>query len=273
MKQLQDKIAIITGSTKGIGKSIAKKFIEHGAKVVITSSNDANVQKAVKEFPADKILGVACNVTNYEDVERLIDKTVSHFGKLDVMVNNAGVAEPFKRIVDASLDAWYKPIDINVKGTYHGSRAALIYFLKQGKGKLINMAGAGTEQNNTPYFSAYGSSKAAIYRMTFALAEEYKNTGIEIMLLNPGLVRTEILSVHNPTPELQKRMDTFLKVQDIFAQPPTVAADMAVKMASSWSDGKTGVFLNALSKSRSRVLLFSYPFRKMFNKIDQTIYS
>lgn len=273
MGKLENKVAIITGSTKGIGKTIAKRFLEEGAKVVITSSNQQNVDNAMSEFASDKIFGLACNVVNYEEVEHLIEQTVAKFGALDIMINNAGVAEPFKRIVDADLDAWYKPIDVNIKGTYHGCRAALKYFLDQNRqGKIINLAGAGILKNNTPYFSAYGSSKAAIYRMTFALAEEYKNTGIDVMLMNPGLVRTEILSVHNPTPELQKRMDVFDKIQDIFSQSPMVAANLTVKMCSDWGNGKNGKFYDAFSSTKKRLLLFSYPFRKLFNKIDRTAY-
>ncbi|NTV45080.1 MAG: SDR family oxidoreductase [Chlorobiales bacterium] len=271
MQKLQGKVVIITGSTKGIGKAIAKRFVDEGAKVVITSSSQRNVDNAVKEFPGQNAFGMACDVTNYDDVEKLISETVKRFGHLDVIINNAGVAEPFRRIVDAPLEDWYKPIDINIKGSYHCCRAALKYFLTQGKGKVINMAGAGTT-TNTPYFSGYGSSKAALYRMTMALSEEYKGTGIEVMLLNPGLVRTEILSVDRPTLDLQKRMETFSKVMDMFAQPPSVAAGLAVKLAGSWSDGKPGVYLNALSKTRARKLLITYPFKKMLNKIDRTVY-
>jgi len=273
MGKLQGKIAIITGSTKGIGKTIAKRFLEEGAKVVITSSNQKNVDKAVDEFASDRVFGMACDVVNYDQVEQLIDATVKKFGALDIMINNAGVAEPFKRIVDADLDAWYKPIDINIKGTYHGCRAALKYFLESNRqSKIINLAGAGILKNNTPYFSAYGSSKAAIYRMTFALAEEYKNTNVDIMLMNPGLVRTEILSVHNPTPELQRRMEIFDKVQDIFSQSPMVAANMTVKMCSDWGTGRNGMFFDAFNTTKKRMMLISYPFRKLLGKIDRTMY-
>ncbi|NTW50129.1 MAG: SDR family oxidoreductase [Chlorobiales bacterium] len=271
MQKLQGKVVIITGSTKGIGKAIAKRFVDEGAKVVVTSSSQRNVDKAVKEFPEQSVFGAACDVANYDDVEKLISETVRRFGRLDVIINNAGVAEPFRRIVDAPLEDWYKPMEINIKGTYHCCRAAIKYFLTVGKGKVINMAGAGTT-TNTPYFSGYGSSKAAIYRMTMALAEEYKGTGVEVMLLNPGLVRTEILAIDRPTPDILKRMETFNKVMDMFAQPPTVAAGLAVKLSSEWSDGKPGVYLNALSKMRARKLLATYPFRKMLNKVDRTIY-
>jgi NAD(P)-dependent dehydrogenase (short-subunit alcohol dehydrogenase family) len=272
MKQLDGKVAVITGSTKGIGKAIAKRFLEEGAKVVVSSRYEANIEKTLAEMNTSDSAGKACDVSRYDDVEALIKFTIERFGALDILVNNAGVAEPFERIIHAPLDAWYAPIETNLKGTYHGCRAVLPYFLKRGKGKIINMAGAGTGRFNTPYISGYGSSKAAIYRLTMSLSEEYKGTGVEIMLLNPGMVRTEILGLHAPPPELQKRMQTFEKIIDIFGQPPSVAAGLAVKLASSWSDGKTKLFLSALSRPRSQWLLITYPFRKRFGKIDRADY-
>lgn len=272
MKKLLGKIAIVTGSTRGIGKAIAKRFLDEGAKVVISSRHSAHIDKTLAEFDSPNAAGKACDVSDYRQVEALIEFAIERFGALDILVNNAGVAEPFERIINAPLEAWYAPIETNLKGTYHGCRAVLPYFLKRGKGKIINMAGAGAGRFNTPFISGYGSSKAAIYRLTMSLSEEYAGTGVDIMLLNPGIVRTEILGLRSPSPELSKRMQAFEKVLDIFAQPPSVAATLAVKLASSWSDGKTKVFLSALSRPRSQWLLLSYPFRKFFGKIDRTAY-
>ncbi len=275
MKRLEGKVAVITGSTKGIGKAIAQKFLEEGAQVVISSRRQSNLQEALKALQSPNVRGKACNVACYSEVEELLKFALEQFGKLDVWINNAGVAEPYRKIVDAPLEAWYEPIEVNLKGTYHGCRVALTYFLKQGHGKIINMAGAGSSEkkfDNTACISAYAATKAAIKRLTFSLAEEYKDTGIEIMLLNPGMVRTEILGMRHPTPEMQKRLERFRTIQDIFAQPPSVAAELATKMASQWSDGKTGLFLSALSPSRARVLLLTYPFRKWFGKINREEY-
>lgn len=272
MKRLEGKVAVITGSTKGIGKAIAQKFLQEGARVVISSRKQANLDAALASLCSSNARGKTCDVSKYDEVEGLVEFALKEFGKLDVWINNAGVAEPYQKIVDAPLEAWYEPIEINLKGTYHGCRAALSRFLKQGRGKIINMAGAGSSEkkfDSTACVSGYAATKAAIKRLTFSLAEEYKDAGIEIMLLNPGMVRTEILGTRNPTPEMQKRLDRFLVIQDIFAQPPSVAAELATKMASDWSDGKTGLFLSALSPSRARLLLFTYPFRKWFGKINR----
>jgi hypothetical protein len=92
------------------------------------------------------------------------------------------------------------------------------------------------------------------------------------MLLHPGLVRTGMVSVDNPTPELAKQLSTFNTILDIFAQPPSVAAKLAVKLASGWSDSKTGVYLSALDGRRKKWLLLTYPFRKILHRIDRRTY-
>ncbi|HHE32677.1 MAG TPA: SDR family oxidoreductase, partial [Chlorobaculum parvum] len=165
-------------------------------------------------------------------------------------------------------------IDINLKGTYHGSRAAARYFLSSCRpGKIINMAGSGTDKgSNTPFISAYGSTKSAIARFTFAMAEEYRKTALSIMLLHPGLVRTEINHPAERTPELEKQLKTFNTILDIFAQSTELAARLDVKMAYSWSDGKTGQYLSALDGKRKKMMLLSYPFRKLTGRIDRKLY-
>jgi NAD(P)-dependent dehydrogenase (short-subunit alcohol dehydrogenase family) len=274
MKQLEGQVAVITGSTRGIGFAIARAFVREGAKVVITSSRKENVDAAVRAFPQGSVFGHACDVSSYEEMEGLVDTAVGRFGGIDCFINNAGISDPFESVGDSSPEAWGRVIDTNLKGTYYGSRAAVRYFLSSGrKGKIINMAGSGTDKgSNTPYISAYGATKAAIARFTFAMAEEYRKSGISVMLLHPGLVRTGIVSPDDPTPELRRQLDTFNIIQDIFAQSPERAARYAVKMASPWSDGRSGIYLSALDGTRRKLMLLSYPFRKLFNRIDRRTY-
>lgn len=274
MGTLDHKVVVITGSTKGIGKAIAHEFVREGAKVVITSSSKANVEAALAEFPAGTVHGSPCNVVSMADMESLMASAVARFGKVDCFINNAGISDSFRSITESEPDEWAKVIDTNIKGTYNGCRVAISYFLKENiNGKVINMAGSGTDSgSNTPWISAYGSTKAAIARFTYAVAAEYRHTGISVMLLHPGLVRTGMVRAEDPTPELLHQLTTFKTILDIFAQPPTVAARLAVKLASNWSDSKTGIYLSALSGSRKKGLLLTYPFRKMLNRIDRRTY-
>lgn len=274
MGKLDDKVAIITGSTKGIGKAIASAFVREGARVVITSSRRSNVDAALYDFPGENVFGHVCDVSDYAKVEKLVESTVERFGKLDIFINNAGISGTFYNITDSDPQEWGRVVDINLKGTYCGCRAAMNYFLTSGRpGRIINMAGSGTDKkSNTPFISAYGSSKAAIARFTFAIAEEYKSAPVSIMLLHPGLVRTDMVGSENPTPEMKRQQATFQTILDIFAQPPSVAASLAVKMASEEGGCKNGDYLSALNGKRRKWLLFSYPLRKLLNRIDRTSY-
>jgi glucose 1-dehydrogenase len=274
MSKLEQKVAVITGSTRGIGLAIAREFVREGARVVITSSRRENVEAAVAMFPEGSVFGHVCDASSHEEMEGLVNASVARFGTIDCFINNAGISDPFESVGDSSPEAWCRVIDTNLKGTYYGSRAAVRYFLSEGKkGKIINLAGSGTDKaSNTPFISAYGSTKAAIARFTFAMAEEYRKSGISVMLLHPGLVRTSMIYSANPTPEFQRQLKTFNTIQDIFAQSPERAVRYAVKMASGWSDGKTGLYLSALDTKRKKLMLLSYPFRKMFNRIDRRTY-
>ncbi len=274
MGKLDHKVAIITGSTRGIGKAIAHEFVREGARVVITSSSATNVEATVAEFPAGSVYGMACNVASLPDMEKLFSAAIKQFGKVDCFINNAGISDPFRSITESDPNEWGRVIDTNIKGTYNGSRVAINYFLKEKvNGKVINMAGSGTDRSsNTPWISAYGATKAAIARFTYAVAEEYRHTDISVMLLHPGLVRTGMVSAEHPTPELARQLNTFNTILDIFAQPPTVAAKLAVKLASSWSDSRTGIYLSALSSTSKKRLLITYPFRKVLNRIDRQTY-
>ncbi len=274
MGKLDHKIAVITGSTRGIGKAIAHEFVRQGAKVVITSSSERNVQDAVAEFPPGTAYGCLCDVVSLADMEHLVAAAVEKFGRIDCFINNAGISDPFQCITESDPEVWGKVIDTNLKGTYNGCRAAISYFLRENiPGKIINMAGSGTDSgSNTPWMSAYGSSKAAIARFTSAVAREYRHTGISVMLLHPGLVRTGMVSSENPTQELSRQLTTFRTVLDIFAQPPSVAAMLAVQLASDWSDSKTGLYLSALNGKKKKWLLLTYPFRKIAKRIDRRTY-
>jgi glucose 1-dehydrogenase len=274
MGVLDEKVAVITGSTRGIGKAIAHEFVKEGAKVVITSSSKQNIDLAVAEFPDGAVFGCVCNVVSLAEMEQLLNAAVERFGRVDCFINNAGISESFATLTDSDPDEWGRVIDTNLKGTYNGCRVALDYFLREKiKGKIINMAGSGTDRrSNTPWISAYGSTKAAIARFTYAVAEEYRHRGISVMLLHPGLVRTAIVSVENPSPELRRQLSTFNTILDIFAQPPSVAARLAVKLASEWSDSKTGIYLSALNGRRKKWLLLTYLIRKIAHRIDRRTY-
>ena len=183
--------AIVTGSSSGIGKSIAERFAEDGVDVVVCSREQENVDpvaEAINESDSPgRALAVECDVTDREAVEALVEATVEEFGGLDVLVNNAG-ASFMADFDDISPNGWKTIIDINVNGTYHCTHAAAEY-LKDGGGSVINLASV-AGQRGSPLMSPYGAAKAAVINLTTTLSYEWADENVRVNCIAPGFVAT-----------------------------------------------------------------------------------
>ena len=181
---------VITGSGRGIGKGIAELFIEHGAKVVITDV-DAEVVKSTTEELSKKgeAIGIVCDVTNEEQVNKLVDETVEKFAGLDVLVNNAGITKDglFLRM---KLEQFQIVNKINVEGTFLCSKAAVNKMRKARKGSIINISSVA--RMGSPGQTNYSASKAAIVGFTKSLAKEIAGYGIRVNCVAPGFVETRL---------------------------------------------------------------------------------
>ncbi|TVQ40446.1 MAG: SDR family oxidoreductase [Geminicoccaceae bacterium] len=188
MQTLRGKAAIVTGASRGIGAATARLFAELGAKVVLVGRSADAIQVL-----ADEIGGVAApgDVTIYEDVERAVGMCVERFGRLDVMVNNAGAIAPIARLADSDPAAWAEAADVNFKGVYHGLRAALPVMLAQGGGTVVNVS-SGAAVRPLEGWSHYCAGKAAALMLTQAAHLEYQDQGIRVVGLSPGTVATEM---------------------------------------------------------------------------------
>ncbi len=208
--QVKDKVVIVTGAGSGIGKATAKHFAKFGAKVVVS---DISLEKA-KEV-ADEIvtnfgeaLPIKANVANYEEVENLIQHTVTAFGQLDVIVNNAGIGpKKLLKTADYTLEDWDSVIAVNQTGVFYCMKLALQQMLKQGFGNIVNvasLAGLKASLNNL----SYSASKFAVVGMTKSAALEYAKTGIRINAVCPGYTESALLDkLLSARPE----MDAMLK--------------------------------------------------------------
>lgn len=208
--QVKDKVVIVTGAGSGIGKATAKHFAKYGAKVVVS---DISLEKA-KEV-ADEIvtnfgeaLPIKANVVNYEEVENLIQHTVTAFGQLDVIVNNAGIGpKKLLKTADYTLEDWDSVIAVNQTGVFYCMKLALQQMLKQGFGNIVNvasLAGLKASLNNL----SYSASKFAVVGMTKSAALEYAKTGIRINAVCPGYTESALLDkLLSARPE----MDAMLK--------------------------------------------------------------
>ncbi|MGK7873535.1 MAG: SDR family NAD(P)-dependent oxidoreductase [Xenococcaceae cyanobacterium] len=245
--RLKGRIAVVTGSTRGIGFLIAKSLATAGANVVLSSRSRAAVEAAHKQLatlPDIQVLGVECDVRDLHQVETLAQRTLERFGKIDIWFNNAGVNSPYARTVDIPSDRWREVIDTNLYGTYHGTTVALKHMLPLNQGKIINLLGAGDEDRGRMqfgYMSAYATSKAAVRRFTLAVADEYRDTGISILGLNPGLVATDLTTKTEPlTDEATERLKGLDLALALFTTPLEKIGEKVVYMASEATDGTSG---------------------------------
>ncbi|WP_222917712.1 glucose 1-dehydrogenase [Natrinema sp. SYSU A 869] len=183
--------AIVTGSSSGIGKSIAERFADDGVDVVVCSREQDNVDpvaEAINESDSPgRALPVECDVTDREAVEALVEATVEEFGGLDVLVNNAG-ASFMADFDDISPNGWKTIMDINVNGTYHCTHAAAEH-LKDGGGSVINLASV-AGQRGSPLMSPYGAAKAAVINLTTTLSYEWADDDVRVNCIAPGFVAT-----------------------------------------------------------------------------------
>ena len=191
MKKLQDKVAIVTGASKGIGASIARHLADAGAAVVVNyASSRADAERVVAEVTHNggRAIAVQANVANQADIDRLFAETKSAFGRLEILVNNAGVYE-FAPLEEVTEEKFRKMFDINVLGVLLASKAAARYFDAAG-GTILNISSLASTL--APATSAvYSASKAAVDAVTRALATELGPRNIRVNAINPGTVETE----------------------------------------------------------------------------------
>ena len=193
--RLQDKVAIITGGSRGIGFETARTFLREGARVVLCGSREATAKKAVDElraeFPQAKIEGIWPNLANFADVKEAFDRVLEQYGRIDILVNNAGVSEstPFEKYTEELFD---KVMDLNVKGLYNCTRAVTDAMTAQGSGVILNTSSM-VSIYAQPAGVAYPTSKFAVNGMTRALARELGPKGIRVNAVAPGITETDMM--------------------------------------------------------------------------------
>jgi len=233
MKLLDDRTAVITGGAQGIGYAIAEVFVGQGARVVIGDLDGDAAGIAAKKL-GDRALGVACDVVDGEDVERLLDTAVETFGSLDALVNNAGITR------DATMrtmteDQFDQVIAVHLKGAWHGTRLASAIMREQRSGSIVNISSLSGKVGMVGQTN-YSAAKAGIIGLTKAAAKEMAHHGVRVNAIQPGLIRSAMTEAMP-----QKAWDQ--KMAEIpmgRAGEPAEVASVALFYASDLSSYMTG---------------------------------
>src|SRR6266403_6219862 len=193
MSNITGKVVVITGASSGIGESTAKLLAEQRAKVVLGARRSDRIDAVVREISASggKAIGLATDVTKRAEVEALIQGAVEGFGRVDVLINNAGIM-PIAPIEALKVDEWDRQIDVNIKGLLHGVAAALPHMQKQKSGHIINMASVFGIKTFAPGGTVYCATKAAARALTEGLRMELHSQNIRCTMISPGAIATEL---------------------------------------------------------------------------------
>ena len=244
--KLKDRIAIVTGASRGLGREVALGLAREGASVVVTARTETegekmagSIHRTAEEIDALGVpaLAVRCDVTREDAVARMVQKALDRFGRIDVLVNNAGIASP-SSILDMTLKRWELVLRVNLTGTFLCSKAVLQTMISQRSGSIINISsvqahGRGFADTGI----AYGVSKAAIERLTIGFAMEVSRYNIAVNCVRPrGSVVTEGMKLLNPnadwsawdTPETFVKAVLFLASQDAKGMAGTISSDQEI---------------------------------------------
>ena len=192
--RLKDKVAIVTGAARGIGRATAERLIEEGAKILICDIDEAQLMRTAAELGGeDRVLAQLVDVVNKGHVEQLVEKAVQHFGRLDIMVNNAGIA-PVVDFLDVTEEILSRVLDVNLKGAFYGTQAAGRQMIKQGGGGvIINMSSINSGLAN-PNVAPYAISKGGMNQVTSTAAVAFAPHGIRVVGVGPGTIMTDMVA-------------------------------------------------------------------------------
>lgn len=237
--KLENKVALITGGTAGLGRATVKRFLDEGAKVVFTyGHNRATADSLLAECEGREISAIQADVTNSASVQNAINFVVEKYGRIDILVNNAGLSDQRKNVVELTEEDWDRVMDTNGKGVFLNCKYAIPEMLKNGGGTIVNVASVATWSWNAGG-TAYCASKHVCEALTRRIARDFGPKGIKCNCINPGTIETNLTkaSIANPDDLIHQ------VVKDVaagrWAQPEEIA-NLIVFLSNSESDFMQG---------------------------------
>jgi NAD(P)-dependent dehydrogenase (short-subunit alcohol dehydrogenase family) len=237
---LNKKTALVTGAGRGIGRAITLAYAREGADVAVVSRTRTELERVAEEVGAfgRRALVIVADIADPVDVRRMVEETLTGFGQIDILVNNAAIAGP-KKVIDLPLPEWQQMLDVNLTGVFLGSQAVLQHMIERRQGKIINIS-SGSGLRGSPSNAAYSAAKAGVIRFTEALAGEVREFGIMANVICPGPIKTEMLASRPGSGPADE--SNFLEPEDV--------AGAALFLASEHSGQMTAQIIQVRNSNR-----------------------
>ena len=235
--EIKNKVALVTGSSRGIGKAIALRLAKEGANIAINYlKNKEQAENVAKEAEKHGVKAkiYQADVSNYSEVEEMIQKIVNDFGTIHILINNAGIIPQHFSILDIPVEEWDKILAVNLTGAFNCTKAAIPVMMKNGEGKIINLSSVAGKMGGTvgPHYAA---SKAGIIGMTFSLAQELLKYNITVNAIAPGPIETEMIK---SLPEERKKKILSRVPMGRFGKPEEVAETVVFLIKCDYITGE-----------------------------------
>ncbi len=240
MLELSGKVALVTGGAQGIGRAIALLLARNGADVAISDINLEKAQETANEIQSlgKRSVAMRVNVADFKEVEKMVETIVEQLGRIDILVNNAGITRD-RLILRMTEEDWDAVLDVNLKGTFNCTKAAIRYMSKQKSGKIVSIASVTGEMGN-PGQANYGASKAGVIGFTKTIAREFAARGINVNAIAPGFIQT---AMTDAIPEKAKEELKRMIPMERLGRPEDVA-EAVLFLVSERSSYITGQVLN-----------------------------
>ncbi len=244
---LAGRVALVTGAGRGIGRAISLALGAAGVDLALLARSEDELEQTTGavRLQGRTALPLLADVAQRETVQAAVEMALSRFGRIDILINNAGVQPPIGPLVDNDPDQWERAVAVNLFGTFHCLKAVLPGMIERRQGKIINLSGGGATAPR-PNFSAYAASKAAVVRLTETLAEELQAYNIQVNAIAPGAINTRMLDeVLAAGDAAGDELTSARKRSRQGGTPVELAADLVVFLASEKSGSLTGKLISA----------------------------